>query len=240
MSAQPFFNKKSRKPVSRFLGGMILMLVASPFLDQYEYGLEVDTVLITTVLFLGMLAVSRSRQTFLVGLAFMVPAIIARWVYHLKPHCLPAPLQNITALLFMCYIEWQLLRFIFSARHVDSEVLCAGISGYLLLGILWMSSYMLVSRLNPVDLQHVPPQLGAFAFNISSAVPHQLSQFEAYYFSFITLSTVGYGDITPLSHGARTLAMLEAMTGTLYMAVLISRLVSLHSSQPPPPAEGQD
>jgi hypothetical protein len=57
--------------------------------------------------------------------------------------------------------------------------------------------------------------------------------FDAYYFSFITLSTVGYGDITPLSRGARTLAMMEAMVGTLYMAVLISRLVALYSAQSP-------
>ena len=72
---------------------------------------------------------------------------------------------------------------------------------------------------------------GAFSFNIGTTSAHTLTQFEAYYFSFITLSTVGYGDITPLSPGARTLAMMEAMTGTLYMAVLISRLVALYSSQ---------
>ena len=86
---------------------------------------------------------------------------------------------------------------------------------------------MLVSRLNPVD----PTHPGAFSFNLSGASAHSLSQFEAYYFSFITLSTVGYGDISPLTNGARTLAMTEAMTGTLYMAVLISRLVALYSSQ---------
>jgi hypothetical protein len=115
---------------------------------------------------------------------------------------------------------------------VNSEVLCAGISGYLLLGILWMSAYRLVSLLHPVDPLH--PELPLpFAFTVGATAPHTLSQFEAYYFSFITLSTVGYGDITPLSNGARTLAMTEAMTGTLYMAVLISRLVALYSSQGP-------
>jgi voltage-gated potassium channel Kch len=55
--------------------------------------------------------------------------------------------------------------------------------------------------------------------------------FTAYYFSFVTLTTVGYGDITPLTNGARALAAMEAMTGTLYVAVLISRLVALYSSQ---------
>ena len=58
-----------------------------------------------------------------------------------------------------------------------------------------------------------------------------MHSFDAFYFSFITLSTVGYGDITPMSHVARTLAMTEAMTGTLYIAVLISRLVALYTSQ---------
>ena len=69
---------------------------------------------------------------------------------------------------------------------------------------------------------------------------HPLQGFDALYFSFITLSTVGYGDITPLSHGARTLAMTEAMTGTIYIAVLISRLVALYSSQTAEPSGKKD
>jgi hypothetical protein len=56
-----------------------------------------------------------------------------------------------------------------------------------------------------------------------------MNGFNAFYFSFITLSTVGYGDITPLSRIARWLAAMEAMTGLLYVAVLIARLVSLYS-----------
>jgi voltage-gated potassium channel Kch len=56
-----------------------------------------------------------------------------------------------------------------------------------------------------------------------------MNGFNGIYFSFITLSTVGYGDITPVSRAARWLAALEAMTGLLYVAVLIARLVSLYS-----------
>jgi hypothetical protein len=55
----------------------------------------------------------------------------------------------------------------------------------------------------------------------------------ALYFSYISLTTVGYGDITPVSNVARMLSAAEAMTGTLFMAVLISRLVSMYSSQSP-------
>ena len=230
----------SRYSVAQFLGALILMLIASPLLDEYEYGLEIDAALITLVLILGVLAVSHSRKTFMLGMVLMIPAVTTRWLWHFQPHLLPLPVQNITALTFICFVEFQLLHFIFRSRRVNSEVLCAGISGYLMLGVLWMSAYMLVSRLNPVDLHQVPPHLGAFAFNVTGVGAHPLSQFEAYYFSFITLSTVGYGDITPLSHGARALAMMEAMTGTLYMAVLISRLVALHTAPVPEAAERKD
>jgi len=54
------------------------------------------------------------------------------------------------------------------------------------------------------------------------------------------LSTVGYGDITPLSRTARALAMMEAMTGTIYLTVLVSRLVSMYSSQSPESTEKRD
>jgi voltage-gated potassium channel Kch len=62
-----------------------------------------------------------------------------------------------------------------------------------------------------------------------------MTRFNAFYFSFITLTTVGYGDITPVSPIARMLAVMEAMTGTLFLGVLIARLVSLYSA--PGPAE---
>jgi Ion channel len=209
-----------RSSAAQFLAALVLMLFVAPFVDEIEYGPAIDTVLITLVLILGVLAVGRSRRTLVLAVVLMVPAVVTKWVGNFQPHLLP--LASITALVFIGFVEFQLLHFIFRAPRVNSEVLCAGISGYLLLGILWMVSYMLVSRLDS-DAAHP-------AF-IGTASAHSLSQFEAYYFSFITLSTVGYGDITPLSPGARTLAMMEAMTGTLYMAVLISRLVALYSSQ---------
>ena len=223
-----------RSSVAQFLGALILMLFAAPFLDELEYGQAIDSMLITLVLILGVLAVGRSHRTLVLAVVLMVPAVVARWIHHIQPGLFSPTLPSFTALIFVGFVEFQLLHFIFRTPRVNSEVLCAGISGYLLLGILWTSAYMLVAGLNP-DAAHP-----AFSFNISNVSAHSLTQFEAYYFSFITLSTVGYGDITPLSNGARTLAMTEAMTGTLYMAVLISRLVALYSSQGPDSPERKD
>ena len=113
-----------------------------------------------------------------------------------------------------------LLRFVLRASSVDAEVLCASISAYLMLGLIWTMAYWLVEELSP----------GAFAFNTTTGAKETMEGFNAFYFSFITLSTVGYGDITPVSKVARMLAAMEAMIGLLYVAVLIARLVGLYST----------
>jgi voltage-gated potassium channel Kch len=111
------------------------------------------------------------------------------------------------------------LGFILRAERVDADVLCAGISVYLILGLLWGQAYTLVAQVNP----------DAFSFSTRSGTATAMSGFTAIYFSFTTLMTVGYGDITPVADVARMLAMLEAMTGTLFVGVMIARLVSLYS-----------
>ena len=90
-----------------------------------------------------------------------------------------------------------------------------------LIALVVVFAYLLVARAVP----------DAFAFNAGPAAEQSLHGANAFYFSFITLCTVGYGDITPVSHVARMLAAMEAITGTLYVAVLISRLVALYSSE---------
>jgi hypothetical protein len=89
-----------------------------------------------------------------------------------------------------------------------------------MLGLMWTIAYWLVAWVTPT----------AFAFNTATGTKESMERFNAFYFSFITLSTVGYGDITPVSKVARMLAATEAMTGLLYVAVLIARLVALYST----------
>ena len=85
---------------------------------------------------------------------------------------------------------------------------------YLLLGLTWASAYELLHILRP----------GAWTGAASEA---PISQTWIYY-SFVTLTTMGYGDITPVHPVARSLAILEAVTGQLYLAITLARLVALH------------
>ena len=101
--------------------------------------------------------------------------------------------------------------------------LLAQLAGYLLSGFAWSLAYALLGRLDP----------NSFVFSLGTKSSQSMNGFTGLYFSFITLSTVGYGDIIPVSEVARMLAIVEAMFGMFYMTLLIARLVSLYSSKSP-------
>ena len=110
------------------------------------------------------------------------------------------------------------LRYVVRGRTVTPDQLCGAVSVYLLLGFAWASAYGLVTL-----CQH-----DAF---VPMAKPDHVRT-DLVYFSFVTLLTIGYGDITPAPGLARSLAILEGITGLFYVAILVSRLVSLMQSEP--------
>ena len=176
--------------------------------------------LFSLVLLAGVVAVADRKRVMVIAIVLAIPAISGRWINHF----LPGPdstcsLPRCRAHLDLLLSSGNLLLFVFRAPSVNTEVLCASISAYLMLGLMWTMAYWLVDQLTPG---------GAFAFNPNTG-KESMKGFNAFYFSFITLSTVGYGDITPVSKMARWLAAMEAMTGLLDVAVLISRFVSLYS-----------
>jgi len=148
---------------------------------------------------------------------------VGKWVNHWWPSLISGRIFVPPALLFVGFVVFHLLRFILRAPRIDSEVLCAGVAGYLMLALLWAVAYIVVARWSP----------DAFAWTAGPPVAHTMQGSTALYFSVITLTTVGYGDIVPVSPAGRMLAMTEAMTGTMYLALLVARLVSLYSSAKP-------
>lgn len=106
-------------------------------------------------------------------------------------------------------------RRILRAPTVTFDILCGGVSVYLLLAVIWSVIFRLLEGLAP----------GSFSLP-ETDIYANLNQFT--YFSLTTLTTLGYGDITPLTPTARIWAALEAVTGVLYLAVLVARLVSLY------------
>jgi voltage-gated potassium channel Kch len=94
------------------------------------------------------------------------------------------------------------------------------VAGYLLLSVIFAIAYSLAETIQPGSFQMSSVQ--------DQVRPELVMDRSFYYFSVVTLTTTGFGDITALSQSARTLVMMEALIGQLYTAILIARLVSLH------------
>jgi hypothetical protein len=103
------------------------------------------------------------------------------------------------------------------STSVDAEHLYAALSAYLLAGIFFGNFYWVLQQIWP----------GTFA------VTGDFSRMSAIYFSFVTLATLGYGDIVPRSDVARGLAIVEGVGGQLFLAVMVARLVSLYGRGSP-------
>jgi len=159
------------------------------------------------------------QKTRLALLLFLVVAFVGRggttWldVWALRPMSLA--LWTVVALLAAA----SALRFALGARVVDREHLYAGLSAYLLAGIFFGVFYWVLER----------TWAGSFAIPGEGAQSN-FSLPVTIYYSFVTLTTLGYGDIVPRSEMARGLAIMEAVAGQLYVAVMIARLVSLYAA----------
>ena len=115
---------------------------------------------------------------------------------------------------------------VFGKGRITTDRTAGAISVYLLLGLLWSMAYGLISAADPDAFSGLEP------FSLDQPGAQQ----DFIYFSFVTLTTLGYGDMSPVSQLAKTLAWAEAIFGQLFLAVTIARLVSLeisHKENPP-------
>jgi hypothetical protein len=122
---------------------------------------------------------------------------------------------NILFIAFCFFCVGVILRRIVTAKEVDFEVVCDSVSTYLLIAIIWAVSYDLIYFLSPEAFS--PAEDGTIL---------TLNHF--IYFSLTTITTLGYGDITPVSVPVGIWSTLEAVTGVFYMAILVARLVSMY------------
>lgn len=196
---------------------LAILFVASPFIQELPSAKVIQRFLIVVVFLSALFAVA-GRGSLLAGSLLAAAAVIGQWVGLFVPAV--APYALLPAIAFLIFVIARVLRYILSATEVGNETLCACLSGFLMIGLLWATGYILLGQLDP----------NAFAFTVPGQT---MDGFEAFYFSFVTLSTIGYGDIAPVSRVARMLCVMEAITGMFYVAVLVARLVSIYSSVAP-------
>jgi hypothetical protein len=224
----PFEGGVLRSSGVYFLSALILLIVTGPFIERLEYGILIESVLITIVLFSALLAIGGRRRTLVLGSVLVIPALAGKWVNYFRPDLAPPEIFLGAGVLFTGYVVLHLFTFILRAPRINSEILCTAAANYLMLGLLWSFGYLLVASVDPE----------AFDIIYGTTAGHKMKGFTSIYFSFSTLCTVAYGDIIPVSTVARMLAVLEAIVGLFYMTMLIARLVALYSSETRPDDAG--
>ena len=193
--------------------------VSFPFIENLQSAPLIEAILLTVVLLSAIVTISERRRVLIVAIVLALPALIGRWINYSYPDLLAPEVYLVSAIIFVVFIIANLLRFILTAPEITVEVICESLSVYLLLALAWAFAYWLVAELVP----------DAFAFNASLKGTMTIKGFDGLYFSIVTLSTLGYGDISPVAKAARMLAAMEALSGPLYLAVLIARLVAIRA-----------
>ena len=207
---------------SVLLIALLLLFAAEPFFLGEQRAGGVFDVIVTAVLVAAVWSVSRRPALLVAGIVLAVPALVARWLLALTGATDLTLAGLVSAMALLAFTAVVLLRQALTEQMVSANTICGAVCVYLLLGVIWGLAFSLMERLHPGSFQLANGDpLGSFA-------GHALFVPELLYLSLVTLSTVGYGDIVPVTPQARMLAALEAMGGQLYLAVLIARLVGLH------------
>jgi hypothetical protein len=205
---------QSQANLSFFLALMVAVAFVLPSLG---FGRD-DALLYADIAFSLMLisgvAIAWGRRWLLPVAGFVGSVALAiRWMAFLTPTRILQMWAITWSLAAILVIVWVLLTEVLSTGPVTPNRIQGAIAVYLLFGVGWAHAYHLAELAHPGS------------FNNAGGPMSTVSDWA--YFSFVTLSTVGYGDITPVRPVARTLAMGEALSGQLYLAVLIARLVAM-------------
>jgi len=205
---------------SSLLALLLCSLFLSPALDAL-LGQIIVGIFFTLLLVSGISEVS-SHILPRIGAGLLVgTAIVLHWVEDVSPSRAVSCWLAFLALLYFMLLTWVVLRRTFQDGPVTSSRVRGAVAAYILLAITWSYLYQLIELLLP----------GSFHLTETAFSPGERSlKIDLTYFSFITLTTLGYGDITPLHPTARLFVIMEALLGQLYPATLLARLVSLEIS----------
>jgi hypothetical protein len=191
---------------------LLVTMVAAPVFNALEFNGTLIESLLAACLLAAILPVGAVRNR-----PYLLMVIVVVWLSRLVTVWLDHRVLSEVALgiwtLIGLLAAVAALRFAIGATQVDAEHLFAALSAYMLAGIYVGLLYWVLEQMKP----------GTFSF------PGEFSQASAIYFSFVTLATLGYGDIVPRADVARGIAIVEGVGGQLFLAVLVARLVSLYS-----------
>jgi len=201
---------------------LLLMLVGLFVVVPYFEINFLSDIILSILFFTALSVISENPKLVLTSGFIGVVAIASSWGSYWTGNTQLEVIANLFEIVFIGVVATAILKTVFNATKITRETVAGAICVYLFIGLLWANVYALQDIAQPHSFANI--DIKEHAEN-----PHiRAAQFT--YFSFVTLSTLGYGDITPKARQVKALAAMEAIFGQLYLAVLIARLVGQQAS----------
>lgn len=218
-----------------FLCLLILFLIFYPFLHQKFPGQIAILESFFALIMISGISLLINRKSLLIFMTILAFAILIGILIAGKYETItPLLIVLFIQLVFFSVIFINLLGYIFEHQEVTLNSLYSAITSYLILGILFAIFYTFAAMISPEIFQYT-----ASSKPVLKIYPHPAFFSDALYFSFVTLGTLGYGDLVPVFGPIKMIASLEAIIGQLYIAILIARLVSVRKSGTPKQLDGK-
>ena len=197
---------------------ILCLLIFVPIFKGFA-GISILTnIIFTTTLISGVYAVSKKKHVPLIAIFLAAPFFASMWTgLFLKIPTLVL-VGECFGILFTGFIVITILLFIFGEKEVTSNVIYGAIVAYLLIAIMWAFIYSVLEIIHP----------GSFAIGKDQV---EADRHLFIYYSLVTITTLGYGDITPVTSPANSFSSLEAVIGQIYLVVTVARLVGINISQ---------
>lgn len=206
---------------------LLIWLIGYPILTAFPIARQAFGILLTLTLLASVYAVSQKGHVVRIGVVLAIPTFIFEWFPFEFQYKTLVFLKTIFSFLFFAYITGMIVLHVVRQRRVTMDEIFAAISGYLMIGMTGALLFVLIDQVVPGSLT-----ISSSLVTGGPEVIFQRDEFGIYlYYSFVTLTTLGYGDINPVSTLARVFSYLIAVTGQIYLTVLIAWLVGVYISQ---------
>lgn len=201
---------------------LLITFMLAPLIES-ELGKGISSFFFSLILLSGVATISHKLLPRIGVAAVALTAMILTWLRHFNPE--NHTLQSLEALVTLCYLlilTSVIMVFVFQEGRMSASRIQAGVAAYILIGLVCAVIYRLLELHSPGTLSISPATVGQVA---------HVRDAEFTYFSFATLTTLGYGDIVALKPTARMVVIIEALIGQLFPATLLARLVSLQNTR---------
>lgn len=208
---------------------LLLPYILHPLITAGAVGMILLDISLSLVLLASMLAVSERLHIAIPSVMLMLVALVLTWVSSVVPELQVRIAAMATVCIVLIYTAIYVSRNILRRHDVTTNTIFGSLCIYLMIGYIWAFAYSILEVLHP----------GSFSIGPLVQLPdfdRQHIFIQMYYFmyySFMSLTTLGLGEILPATSSARVLTVLEAIVGQVYLVVMVSRLVGLHITQTP-------